>query len=154
RASLRSAAACRSRRPARRWPASAFRAPRRARPTRPARARGSTRSAPTSSSRAARPVRFDDGSAPAVMLARPPERRGEAGEPCGCDRHPRLRIVLWLLWLAVALGLALFAGHGLGQVPAPVTVDLTPKQLTPRVWYVQGDAGAVSLRNQGFMSNA
>lgn len=89
-----------------------------------------------------------------MMLARPPERRGEAGEPCGCDRHPRLRIALWLLWLAVALGLALFAGHGLGQVPAPVTVDLTPKQLTPRVWYVQGDAGAVSLRNQGFMSNA
>ncbi len=89
-----------------------------------------------------------------MMLARPPERRGEAGEPCGCDRHPRLRIALWLLWLAVALGLALFAGHGLGQVVAPVTVDLTPKQLTPRVWYVQGDAGTVSLRNQGFMSNA
>jgi glyoxylase-like metal-dependent hydrolase (beta-lactamase superfamily II) len=89
-----------------------------------------------------------------MMLARPPRRRGDASEDCGCDRHPRLRIVLWLLWLAAALGLAIFAGHGLAQVPAPATVELTPRQLTPRVWYVEGDAGTVSLRNQGFMSNA
>lgn len=89
-----------------------------------------------------------------MMLARPPENRGDAGPDASCARHRRLRIVLWLLWLAVALGLALFAGHGLGQQPAPVTVDLTPRQLTPRVWYVQGDTDTVSLRNQGFMSNA
>lgn len=89
-----------------------------------------------------------------MMLARPPQKPGDEARDCGCERHPRLRIVLWLLWLAVALGLAIFTGHGLGQTPAQVTVDLTPRQLTPRVWYVEGDTGAVSLRNQGFMSNA
>ena len=62
--------------------------------------------------------------------------------------------VAWLLWLALVIGLAIFTGHGLAQAPAPVTVDLTPRQLTPRVWYVEGDTGTVSLRNQGFMSNA
>lgn len=87
-----------------------------------------------------------------MMLARPPEPKGDAPPRQGCERHPRLRIVLWLLWLAAALLLALFAGHGLAQ--APVTVDVTPRQLTPRVWYVQGDSEAVSHRNQGFNSNA
>ncbi|MCZ7561804.1 MAG: hypothetical protein M5U30_18655 [Burkholderiaceae bacterium] len=48
-----------------------------------------------------------------MMLARPPGR-STAEDDCGCDRHPRLRRVLWLLWLAVALGLAIFTGHGLG----------------------------------------
>ncbi len=47
------------------------------------------------------------------MLARPP-RPSAVEEDCGCDRHPRLRWVLWLLWLAVVLGLAIFTGHGLG----------------------------------------
>lgn len=72
----------------------------------------------------------------------------------GCGRYPRLRRALWLSWLAVALGLALFAGHGLAREPAPVTVELTPRPLTPRAWYVQGDSGPVSLQNQGFNSNA
>lgn len=72
----------------------------------------------------------------------------------GCDRYPRLRLALWLAWLAVALGLAIFAGHGLAQALAPVTVDLTPRPLTPRVWMVQGDSGQASLQNQGFNSNA
>lgn len=89
-----------------------------------------------------------------MMLARPPAREGEPACDGGCERHPRLRVVLWLLWLAVALGLALFAGHGLARASAPVTVDLQPRQLTPRVWYVQGDSGPVSLQNQGFNSNA
>ncbi len=50
-----------------------------------------------------------------MMLARPPRDDGEQGRDCGCERHPRLRVVLWLLWLAVALGLALFAGHGFAR---------------------------------------
>jgi hypothetical protein len=48
-----------------------------------------------------------------MMLARPPQRDGDPSRDCGCERHPRLRVVLWLLWLAVALGLAIFTGHGL-----------------------------------------
>jgi len=50
-----------------------------------------------------------------MMLARPPAPRGDqAQDSSGCARHRRLRVVLWLLWLAVALGLAIFTGHGLG----------------------------------------
>lgn len=40
------------------------------------------------------------------------------------------------------------------RAPDPVTVDLTPRQVSPRVWYVQGDSGMISTRNQGFNSNA
>ncbi len=38
--------------------------------------------------------------------------------------------------------------------PAAVTVDVEPRRVSERVWYVQGDSGMVSLRNEGFNSNA
>jgi glyoxylase-like metal-dependent hydrolase (beta-lactamase superfamily II) len=38
--------------------------------------------------------------------------------------------------------------------PADVTVPIDPIRLTARSWYVQGDLGMISLRNQGFNSNA
>lgn len=46
------------------------------------------------------------------------------------------------------------AGPGVARAPDPVTVELAPRQVSPRVWYVQGDSGMVSMRNQGFNSNA
>src|SRR5690606_32369316 len=38
--------------------------------------------------------------------------------------------------------------------PAPVSVDVEPRRVSDRVWFVQGDSGMVSLQNQGFNSNA
>lgn len=38
--------------------------------------------------------------------------------------------------------------------PAPVTVDVEPRRVSERAWYVQGDSGMVSLQNEGFNSNA
>src|SRR5690606_40131262 len=38
--------------------------------------------------------------------------------------------------------------------PAAVTVDVDPQRVSERVWYVRGDTGMVSLRNEGFNSNA
>lgn len=38
--------------------------------------------------------------------------------------------------------------------PAPVTVDVEPRRVSERVWYVQGDSGMVSRENEGFNSNA
>lgn len=37
---------------------------------------------------------------------------------------------------------------------APITVDVRPIQVSPRVWMVRGDLGPVSLDNQGYNSNA
>jgi glyoxylase-like metal-dependent hydrolase (beta-lactamase superfamily II) len=87
-----------------------------------------------------------------MMLARPPG--GDAGAGESCARHPRLRRWLWLAWLAVVLGVALVFGHGVAAEFEPVGVKVTPKRLTPRVWFVQGDSGAISAANQGFNSNA
>ena len=88
-----------------------------------------------------------------MMLARPPRRRDDEGEDCGCERHPRLRIVLWLLWLAAALGLAIFTGHGLAREPAAVTVGATPaaggRELTrddPGRLRRETDGASVSMR--------
>jgi len=38
--------------------------------------------------------------------------------------------------------------------PAPVSVEVEPQRIGERVWFVQGDTGMVSLRNEGFNSNA
>ncbi len=56
--------------------------------------------------------------------------------------------------LALTLAVALFARQAVAGAAAPVTVDLTPRQVSPRVWYVQGQSGMVSTANQGFNSNA
>ena len=37
---------------------------------------------------------------------------------------------------------------------APLSVRVEPRQLSPRAWFVQGDAGPVSRENEGFNSNA
>lgn len=81
-----------------------------------------------------------------MMLARPPEPKGDTPPQQGCERHPRLRIVLWLLWLAAALLLALFAGHGLAQ--ATVTADLDSRQPVPHVRVVRG-AGVAGFDTTG-----
>lgn len=53
-----------------------------------------------------------------------------------------------------ALLLATTALTAPARAPAPVTVELAPQRVSPRVWYVQGDTEMVSLRNEGFNSNA
>lgn len=40
------------------------------------------------------------------------------------------------------------------RAPAPVSVGVEPQRVSERVWYVQGDSGMVSLKNEGFNSNA
>jgi glyoxylase-like metal-dependent hydrolase (beta-lactamase superfamily II) len=94
----------------------------------------------------------------------------EAG-PRACARPVRRGVRCfagWAVWLALALLLAAFAGHGFSRPPvaqppaaltiapppAPVSVALDPIRLSPRSWYVQGDSGMISLRNEGFNSNA
>lgn len=76
---------------------------------------------------------------------------------------PRFRrIGSSLAGMAVALAACLAGpagaapGPGTNPVaePAPVTVDLRPQQLTPRVWWIEGLQGMVSHENQGFNSNA
>lgn len=37
---------------------------------------------------------------------------------------------------------------------APLSVRVVPQRLSPRAWFVQGDAGPVSRENEGFNSNA
>jgi glyoxylase-like metal-dependent hydrolase (beta-lactamase superfamily II) len=57
-------------------------------------------------------------------------------------------------WLAL-LGFVVAAAVGAELVGAePVTVAVTPVQVGPHSWYVQGMAGEASAANQGFMSNA
>ena len=88
-----------------------------------------------------------------MMLARPPS--DDPAARCeGCARHPALRRWLWLAWLAAALLLALFAGHGLAREFEPVTVKVSPQKVSPKVYYVEGDLGMISTANQGFNSNA
>jgi glyoxylase-like metal-dependent hydrolase (beta-lactamase superfamily II) len=57
-----------------------------------------------------------------------------------------MRFVLFLLMY--------FASTALAAGTALVTVDMTPIQVGPHSWYVQGLAGAPGKENQGFMSNA
>jgi glyoxylase-like metal-dependent hydrolase (beta-lactamase superfamily II) len=45
----------------------------------------------------------------------------------------------------------LFASQAFAQ---PLKATLEPIEVTPRVWYVQGQAGAASAANEGFNSNA
>ena len=54
-----------------------------------------------------------------------------------------------------ALGIAVASPQTAGaREAAAVTVDVEPRRVSERVWYVQGDSGMVSLQNQGFNSNA
>lgn len=46
------------------------------------------------------------------------------------------------------------AAEVFARAPAPVSVDVDPRRVSGRVWYVQGDSGMVSLQNEGFNSNA
>ncbi|HEY0878291.1 MAG TPA: MBL fold metallo-hydrolase [Zeimonas sp.] len=51
----------------------------------------------------------------------------------------------------------LYAGittSAVARDPAPVGVDVEPRRVSERVWYVQGDSGMVSRQNEGFNSNA
>ena len=104
-----------------------------------------------------------------MMLARPPRRRradgaatGDAapqdGESCdSCARRPRLALLLWILWLAVAILAGVFFGHGASAQTRryePLTVEVRPQRLTPRVYFVQGEPGMVSTSNNGFNANA
>jgi glyoxylase-like metal-dependent hydrolase (beta-lactamase superfamily II) len=50
--------------------------------------------------------------------------------------------------------LGVVTGHGWAREFEPVSVRLEPVQVSPRVWYVMGDAGPVSAANEGFNSNA
>ncbi|MBW7926434.1 MAG: MBL fold metallo-hydrolase, partial [Burkholderiaceae bacterium] len=52
-------------------------------------------------------------------------------------------------WLCAAV-----AADVIARTPAPVSVEVAPQRVSDRVWYVQGDSGMVSLRNEGFNSNA
>ncbi len=63
----------------------------------------------------------------------------------------RLAVVVRIV---VACAAVACASAGVARAPDPVTVDLTPRQVSPRVWYVQGDSGMISMQNQGFNSNA
>ncbi len=49
---------------------------------------------------------------------------------------------------------AALCAHAAARAPDPVTVDLTPRAVGARVWYVQGDTAMISRENQGFNSNA
>jgi glyoxylase-like metal-dependent hydrolase (beta-lactamase superfamily II) len=94
-------------------------------------------------------------------------QRSSMPESCGSTRRRARCVAAWIVWLAVAMLLAAVAGHGAGRIgggagavgehaaaPAPVTVPIEPVRLSARSWYVQGDPGMVSPRNQGFNSNA
>lgn len=59
-----------------------------------------------------------------------------------------------VLALFAAFLLAAAAQPAAARAPAPVTVEMAPQRVSPRAWYVQGDTDMVSLRNQGFNSNA
>jgi glyoxylase-like metal-dependent hydrolase (beta-lactamase superfamily II) len=83
-----------------------------------------------------------------MMLARKPD------EVSACSHRPALSRALWAVWLVVALLFGVVAGHGWAREFEPVSVRLEPVQVSPRVWYVMGDAGPVSAANEGFNSNA
>lgn len=59
-----------------------------------------------------------------------------------------------LLPVAAAWLCAVVAADAIARTPAPVSVEVAPQRVSDRVWYVQGDSGMVSLRNEGFNSNA
>lgn len=61
----------------------------------------------------------------------------------------------WIAACLTAVGTALCVTPAIAADPAfPVTVPIEPIALTPRVFYVRGDLGMVSMDNQGFNSNA
>jgi glyoxylase-like metal-dependent hydrolase (beta-lactamase superfamily II) len=62
------------------------------------------------------------------------------------SRH-RLPSPALLVLLALALAVA-------SSARAQDDIVLTPKQVAPRTWFFQGEAGMASAQNKGFMSNA
>jgi glyoxylase-like metal-dependent hydrolase (beta-lactamase superfamily II) len=62
----------------------------------------------------------------------------------------------WRARVVVALLIATIFGQVHAAQPdyAPLTVKVVPQRLTPRVYFVQGEAGMVSTSNNGYNSNA
>ncbi|MCL4744624.1 MAG: hypothetical protein KJZ83_04325 [Burkholderiaceae bacterium] len=62
-----------------------------------------------------------------MFYARPPDRNAKGEPDESCARHGRLGKWLWLLWLAIALVIALVFGHGVasGNCAAPARSDAT-----------------------------
>lgn len=56
--------------------------------------------------------------------------------------------------LLAALALAIAAAPACAQPHPPLKAIVAPVQVTPRVWYVQGDPGVASAANEAFNSNA
>ena len=56
--------------------------------------------------------------------------------------------------LLLAIGLTLYAALATADSYAPIRAKVTPIQVTPRVYYVQGKPGIASAENEGFNSNA
>lgn len=83
-----------------------------------------------------------------------PDQERTAARSCEPGASRWRCTLAWVVWLVVALLLALALGHGRAQTPAPVTVPVSPIRVGAHSWYVQGDLGAVSTANQGFNSNA
>jgi glyoxylase-like metal-dependent hydrolase (beta-lactamase superfamily II) len=65
--------------------------------------------------------------------------------------NPRSRYPLPSPALLVLLALALAVAS---TARAQDDIVLTPKQVAPRTWFFQGEAGMASAQNKGFMSNA
>jgi glyoxylase-like metal-dependent hydrolase (beta-lactamase superfamily II) len=65
--------------------------------------------------------------------------------------NPRSRYPLPSPALLVLLALALAVAS---SARAQDDIVLTPKQVAPRTWFFQGEAGMASAQNKGFMSNA
>jgi len=65
--------------------------------------------------------------------------------------NPRSRRRLPFSALLVLLALALAVAS---SARAQDDIVLTPKQVAPRTWFFQGEAGMASAQNKGFMSNA
>ena len=65
--------------------------------------------------------------------------------------NPRSRYPLPSPALLVLLALALVVAS---TARAQDDIVLTPKQVAPRTWFFQGEAGMASAQNKGFMSNA
>ena len=69
-----------------------------------------------------------------------------------------MRQLGWQPLARCAVAVLIGWGFGQGQAAqpdyAPLTVKVVPQQLTPAVYFVQGEAGMVSTSNNGYNSNA
>ena len=80
-------------------------------------------------------------SAPPVTPADPVPMDAALRAPCPAARF-------------VAAALAIAVSGAAGTARSADTVELTAKRVSAHVWYFQGEAGAASAANRGFMSNA